>query len=153
MSITKLYNENLANPALPYFEINGIRMPTPSTFSWIAPAQIGINGAGRQRLYPFWGITLGWDTLSENEYAFLYTNWQGAISGTVNVLLPITYGNTFGLPYWDNTITGSLRNWTYYNVLIDQPTAQSTVENIALTNIKMTIRRIVGNTFPAQPHI
>lgn len=148
MSTTKLYVDSLANPAIPYFEINGIRMPTPSTFTWIPPAQVGITGSGKQRIYPFWGITLGWDFLNENEYAFLYNTWLGVQSGSIFVMLPITYGNSFGSP-WNVTVSGTLRNWNYYNVLLDQPIAQATIENISYQNVKQTIRKIYGVTQPA----
>jgi len=148
MSTVKLYNENFASPAIPYFEINSVRMPTPSSFTWIPPAQIGLNGAGRQRLYPFWGITLGWDILSENEYSFLYNTWLGVSSGSIQVMLPPTWGNSTGLP-WNVLASGSLRNYNYYNILLDQPIAQATIENIGYQNVKQMIRKIYGVTLPA----
>lgn len=147
-----IYNPNFARPLVAYFEINGVRMPTPSNYNWIFPAVIGINGAGKQRIYPFWGITLAWDYLSINEFNILYQTYLGSTTGSTQVFLPLIYAIAENSNPWDNTIfTGTLyRDIKYQNVIVDAPTAQATVDNIALQGVKMTIRRITGPASPAQ---
>lgn len=151
MSTIAQYNANFANPVVSFFEINGVRMPTPTTFQWIFPAQIGINGAGKQRLYPFWGINLGWEYMSINEFNFMYMAYLGATTGSTEVYLPLIYARAEATP-WDNTVfTGTLfRDILYRGVIVDAPTAAATIDNIAFQGVKLTIRKIVGEARPDQ---
>jgi len=120
-------------PQIPVFKINGVTMPTPSTFQWGFPKPIGITGQGFQRLYPFFEITLIWDYLSFDEYTILYDTFLGSISGTSSAQLPTYYGTAFG--------TGS-RVTTYQSVIIDAPVPNQYIENNFYTNVKMVIRKI-----------
>ena len=126
---------NKLPPYVPTFKINGITMPQPTQFKWNFPAIIGINGAGKQRLYPFWGCTLTWDYVTLNEYSTLLNTYYGVISGAVYVQLPQVFTTQ------DLSLTGT-RVLTYNNVQVDAPIADIGYENTYIQNVKMTIRQI-----------
>lgn len=139
------YPTTFASPYKPTFTINGVKMPTPSTFTWTPPKVLGMNGLGRNRYYPFWECTLGWDYLSMDDYSVLFASYLGATSGATTVFLPWVY---YGSPAqqapgtWGITPTGSARLAEYFNVIVDMPILKTSVENISQATVTMTVRRI-----------
>ena|ERR1700690_3629459 len=150
MSTTYTFSPNFAIPYIPYFEINGVRMPQPSSFTWVGPKVLGMNGAGKNRYYPFWQCNLEWDSVSIDEYNALMNGYLGATTGYTVVFLPIIY---IGQNNATATIlnTGVPRVAEYFGVIVDMPILQTTIENIAQGGVKMSIRRINMVTFNLDP--
>lgn len=125
-------------PQRVFFAINSIIMPTPSAFTWTFPKVLGYTGAGTARYEPYWELNLTWDFLTWDEYSTLLTTYQGAQSGTIQILAPLIYGDP-------NPSVGSVtgaRYSNYGNVLLDAPIPKEYVDNTYYKGVTMKVRRI-----------
>jgi hypothetical protein len=123
----------MANPlsaTIPTFRLNGNSIPIPSEHKWNLPPAWGIDGSGRERLYPFASVELTWNAITYNDYTDLYEIFLGSSSGSANAMLPSLYGDSFTYR-------------VYSGVIFDTPRIEgSNLDGSNLLNVKMKIRKV-----------
>lgn len=118
------------DPIVPNFQINGVRMPSPTDIKWELPDAWGVNGDGFERLNPYGECVLTWSHIHFDDYTDLRDAFE-SVTGTAIVKLPTLYGDL------------NSSSWkTYGGVILTLPRPQGSYFGGYLQNVRMVIKKI-----------